>query len=46
MRDDALVSALSQLLHIRALIWIGQALFAVALIAGLVYLNTGDRFQK
>ncbi len=42
----ALVSALSQALHIRALLWIGQALFAVALIAGLVYLNTGDRFKK
>ena len=42
----ALVSALSQALHIRSLIWIGQALFAVALIAGLVYLNTGDRFKK
>ncbi len=41
-----LVSALSQVLHIRSLIWIGQALFAAALITGLIYLNTGDRFKK
>ena len=41
-----LVSALSQVLHIRSLIWIGQALFAAALITGLIYLNTGDKFKK
>ena len=41
-----LVSALSQVLHIRSLIWIGQALFAVSLITGLIYLNTGNRFKK
>ena len=41
-----LVSALSQVFHVNTLIWIGQALFAAALIAGLIYLNTGDRFRK
>ena len=41
-----LVSALSQVLHVKSLIWIGQALFVVALIAGLIYLNTGNRFKK
>ena len=40
------ISALSQVLHAKSLIWIGQALFAVALIAGLIYLNTGDRFKR
>ncbi len=42
----SLLSALSQVLHVRSLIWIGQASFAAALIAGLIYLNTGDRFRK
>ncbi|MBO4830938.1 MAG: DUF3784 domain-containing protein [Oscillospiraceae bacterium] len=41
-----LVLALSQVLHVKSLIWIGQALFVVALIAGLIYLNTGDRFKR
>ena len=41
-----LVSASSELFHIKSLIWIGQALFVVVLIAGLVYLNTGKRFKK
>ena len=41
-----LVSALSQVFHVRSLIWIGQALFAAALITGLICLNTGDRFRK
>ena len=41
-----LVSASSELFHIKSLIWIGQALFVVVLIAGLVYLNTGNRFKK
>ena len=40
------VSALSGVFHVRSLIWIGQALFAVSLIGGLIYLNTGDRFRK
>ena len=41
-----LLSALSQVLHVNSLIWIGQALFVVALIVGLIYLNTGNRFKK
>ncbi len=41
-----LVSALSDVIHVKPLIWIGQALFAAALIAGLIYLNTGDRFRR
>ena len=41
-----LISALSQVLHVKPLIWIGQALFVVALFAGLIYLNTGDRFRR
>ena len=41
-----LVSALGGMLNVKPLIWIGQALFIVALIAGLVCLNTGDRFRK
>lgn len=41
-----LISALSGVFHVRSLIWIGQALFLVSLIAGLILLNTGDRFRK
>lgn len=41
-----LVSALSQVFNIKSLIWIGQALFVSALIIGLIYLNTGNRFGK
>ena len=41
-----LVSALSQLFHVKSLIWVGQALFIIALITGLICLNTGDRFKK
>ena len=41
-----LVSALSQVLHVKSLIWIGQSLFVAALITGLIYLNTGNRFRK
>ena len=41
-----LVSALSQVLNVKSLIWIGQALFAASLIIGLIYLNTGDRFRN
>ena len=41
-----LIPALSQVFHIKSLIWIGQALFIAALIIGLIYLNTGDRFRK
>ena len=41
-----LVSALSQVFNVKSLIWIGQVLFAVSLITGLIYMNTGDRFRK
>ena len=41
-----LVSASSEIFHVKLLIWIGQALFVVAIIAGLIYLNTGNRFRK
>ena len=41
-----LVSALSEVFHVKLLIWIGQALFVVAIITGLIYLNTGNRFRK
>ena len=41
-----LVSASSEIFHVKPLIWIGQAMFVVALIAGLIWLNTGNRFKK
>ena len=41
-----LVSALGQVFAVKALIWIGQVLFAAALIICLIYMNTGDRFKK
>lgn len=41
-----LVSASGEIFNLKPLIWIGQALFCVALITGLIYLNTGNRFRK
>ena len=41
-----IVSASGGILRMRIMIFAGQGLFAAALIAGLVYLNTGDRFRK
>ena len=41
-----LVSASSEIFHVKPLLWIGQALFVIALITGLIYLNTGNRFGK
>ncbi len=41
-----LLSASSEIFHLKALIWIGQGSFVAVLIAGLIYLNTGNRFQK
>ena len=41
-----LVSTSSEIFHVKSLIWIGQALFVVAIITGLIYLNTGNRFRK
>ena len=43
-RDGSLKDG--DLLHVKTLIWIGQALFAAALIIGLICLNTGNRFRK
>ena len=42
----SLVSAASEIFHVRSLIWIGQAMFAITVITGLIYLNTGNRFRK
>ena len=39
----ALVSAV---LGRMALLWIGQVLFIVIIIAGVIYANTGNRFKK
>ena len=41
-----LVSASSEIFHLKLLIWIGQTLFIVAITAGLIYLNTENRFRK
>ena len=41
-----LVSASSEIFHVKSLIWIGQALFVATIITGLIYLNTGNRFRK
>ena len=39
----ALLSAVSGRM---ALLWIGQALFIVIIITGVIYANTGNRFKK
>ena len=41
-----LVSGSGVIFHVKSLILIGQALFVAALITGLIYLNTGNRFRK
>ena len=41
-----IVSASSEIFHLKLLIWIGQALFVAALIAGIIYMNKKDRFKK
>ena len=41
-----LVSASSAVFNTKALIWIGQGLFFVSIITGVVFLNTGNRFRK
>lgn len=40
-----IISALSAILNVKLLIWIGQALFVVSLIIGLIYMNTRNRFK-
>ena len=41
-----LVAASSELFHSKALLWAGIALFLVVIVAGLIYANTGNRFEK
>ena len=41
-----LVAASSEVFHLRALLWAGIALFLVVIVAGLIYANTGNRFEK
>ena len=41
-----LISASSVIFHNRMLLWLGQVLFVVVLITGLVYMNTGNRIRK
>ena len=41
-----IVSASGELFRVKPPVWVGQALFVVSLIVGLVYLNTGNRFEK
>lgn len=41
-----LIAASSELFHNKALLWTGIALFLVVTVAGLVYANTGNRFEK
>ena len=40
------ISALSEIFNVKLLIWIGQAMFVVSLIIGLIYMNTRNRFRK
>ena len=41
-----LLAAFSALFNIKPLFWISQALFALAIAAGLVYLNTSKRIKS
>lgn len=41
-----LVAATGEWLHIKPLLWSGQALLPVVVIAGVIYANTGHRFDK
>ena len=41
-----ILSALSEVFNVKLLVWIGQALFVVSLIIGLIYMNTRNRFRK
>ncbi len=41
-----LVAASSELFHNTGLLWTGIALFLVVIVAGLIYANTGNRFEK
>ena len=41
-----LVMAASEIFKTMVLFWLGLALFFIAVLAGIVYANTGDRFKK
>ena len=41
-----MISASSEIFKIKMLIWLGQALFVVALIVGLIYINTKTKIKK
>lgn len=41
-----LVAASSEVFHLKALLWVGIALFFVAVISGVIYANTGYHFDK
>ena len=40
------ISALCDIFNVRFLVWIGQALFVISLIVGIIYINKKDRFKK
>ena len=40
------ISASSEIFKLKMLIWIGQALFVVVLIVGLIYINTKTKIKK
>ena len=40
------LALLSAVLGKMALLWIGQALFLIIIIVGVIYANTGNRFKK
>ena len=41
-----MISASSEIFKMKMLIWLGQGLFIVALIAGLIYINTKTKFKR
>ena len=41
-----LVIASSEIFQMMALLWIGLGLFLVVIVAGLIYMNTGNRFHR
>ena len=41
-----LVAACGEIFKITILLWVGQALFFIAVIAGVIYINTGNRCKK
>ena len=41
-----IISALSEIINVKVLIWIGQSLFVITIITAVIYMNTGNRFKK